>query len=41
LVMALAFWMYCIAAALTRARAIVLERERGAEWVDALARERA
>jgi heme exporter protein C len=33
LIMALAFWAYCIAAALTRARAIVLERERDAEWV--------
>jgi heme exporter protein C len=37
LVMALAFWAYCIAAALMRARAIVLERERGSEWVRALA----
>jgi len=36
LIMALAFWAYCIAVALTRARAIVLERERGAEWVRAL-----
>jgi heme exporter protein C len=36
LVMALAFWAYCIAAALTRARAIVLERERNSEWVHAL-----
>ncbi|HXY05468.1 MAG TPA: heme ABC transporter permease CcmC [Burkholderiaceae bacterium] len=41
LVMALAFWMYCIAAALTRARAIVLERERGNEWVHAVAERRA
>jgi len=41
LVMTLAFWMYCIAAALARARAIVLERERGSEWIDALAGERA
>ena len=41
LVMAFAFWMYCIAAALTRARAIVLERERGSDWVEALAQERA
>jgi len=41
LVMALAFWMYCIAAALSRARAIVLERERGTEWVRGLAAERA
>jgi heme exporter protein C len=36
LIMALAFWAYCIAAALTRARAIVLERERSTEWVRAL-----
>jgi heme exporter protein C len=36
LVMALAFWAYCIAAVLTRARAIVLERERSTEWVRAL-----
>lgn len=33
LLMALACWMYCIAAALTRARALLLERERGAMWV--------
>jgi heme exporter protein C len=33
LLMAFAFWMYAIAAALTRARAIVLERERGTDWV--------
>jgi len=36
LIMALAFWAYCIAVALARARAIVLERERGSEWVRAL-----
>ena len=36
LVMALAFWMYAIAAALMRVRAIILERERSAEWVSAL-----
>ena len=36
LVMALAFWMYSIAAALTRVRSIILERERGADWVRAL-----
>lgn len=35
LVMLFAFWAYCIAATLTRARAIVLERERDAEWVRA------
>jgi heme exporter protein C len=33
LVMALAAWMYSIAAALCRVRAIILERERDAEWV--------
>jgi heme exporter protein C len=33
LLMALAFWMYSIAAALWRARCIVLERERGSDWV--------
>jgi len=33
LVMALAFWMYAIAVALTRVRAIILEREAHTEWV--------
>ncbi len=33
LVLTFACWMYCIAAALARARAIVLERERNADWV--------
>ena len=33
LLMAFACWMYCIAAALSRARALVLERERSALWV--------
>ena len=33
LLMALAAWMYSIATALTRVRAIILERERDAEWV--------
>jgi heme exporter protein C len=33
LVMALAFWMYSIAAVLARVRSIILERERRAEWV--------
>ena len=33
LIMALAFWMYSIAAALMRVRAIILERERHTEWV--------
>jgi len=36
LVMALAFWMYSIAAALTRVRSIILERERNADWVRTL-----
>jgi len=31
--MALAFWMYSIAIALTRVRAIILERERRSDWV--------
>jgi len=33
LVMALAYWMYSIAAVLVRVRAIILERERNADWV--------
>lgn len=33
LLMALCFWMYSIAIALYRARSIMLERERGSEWV--------
>jgi heme exporter protein C len=33
LVMVFAFWMYAIAAALVRVRAIILERERRADWV--------
>jgi len=33
LLMALAFWMYSIAMALARVRAIILERERHTEWV--------
>ncbi len=36
LVMAVAAWFYTIAVALWRVRAIILERERGAEWVAAL-----
>jgi heme exporter protein C len=32
LIMALAFWMYCIAMALARVRVIILERERHAAW---------
>jgi heme exporter protein C len=38
LVMALAFWMYAIAASLVRVRAIILERERRSEWVRDLKR---
>jgi heme exporter protein C len=33
ILMVLAFWMYSIAVALVRVRAIILERERRAEWV--------
>ena len=33
LLMALCFWMYSIAVALMRVRAIILERERHTEWV--------
>jgi heme exporter protein C len=33
MLMALAFWMYSIAVALMRVRAIILERERHTEWV--------
>ena len=33
LLMALAAWMYSIATALSRVRAIILERERDADWV--------
>ena len=36
LLMALAFWMYSIVVALTRVRAIILEREAHAEWVKEL-----
>jgi heme exporter protein C len=36
LVMALAFWMYSIAASLARVRAIILERERATAWAPAL-----
>jgi heme exporter protein C len=36
LLMALAAWMYSIAVALWRVRAIILERERDAEWVHEL-----
>ena len=39
LIMALACWMYSIAAALMRVRCIILEREQQAEWVANLAKE--
>jgi heme exporter protein C len=35
LVMALAFWAYCIAVALARTRTLVLDRERHAAWARA------
>src|ERR1044072_2342532 len=38
LIMALACWMYSIAAALTRVRCIMLERERASEWAGDYAR---
>jgi heme exporter protein C len=40
IVMAFAFWMYAIAAALARVRSIILERERHADWVAEYARSR-
>jgi heme exporter protein C len=36
LLMSLCFWMYAIAVALMRARAIILERERHTDWVKSL-----
>jgi heme exporter protein C len=36
LLMALAFWMYAIGTSLTRARTIILERERRTNWVRGL-----
>ena len=36
LLMALAFWMYSIAATLLRVRCIMLERERNSEWLGQL-----
>jgi heme exporter protein C len=33
LIMALAFWMYSIAASLVRVRVVILERESGASWI--------
>lgn len=40
LLVAAAFWMYAIAAALLRVRAIILERERTAQWVSEYVRGR-
>ena len=39
LLMSLACWAYAFAVVFTRARAIVLEREQGAAWVQALRRD--
>src|SRR3954467_1277656 len=36
LIMALAFWAYCIAVSLKRLRLIILERERSSDWVKQL-----
>jgi heme exporter protein C len=36
LLMALAVWMYSIAATLLRVRCIILERERNSEWIGQL-----
>jgi heme exporter protein C len=36
LVMAIAAWLYAIAVALWRVRAIILERERGSAWIEEL-----
>ena len=33
LIMALAFWLYCVGTAFSRVRSIILERERHAEWI--------
>jgi heme exporter protein C len=41
LLMALAAWMYSIAAALARVRSIILERERDADWVGEVLESRA
>ncbi|WP_326543554.1 heme ABC transporter permease CcmC [Pseudorhodoferax sp.] len=40
LLMVGAFWAWCIAAALQRVRAIILEREKDADWVQRLAEAR-
>jgi heme exporter protein C len=37
LLMAISFWMYSIGVALTRVRAIILERERRTQWARAMA----
>ena len=37
ILVALAFWMYTIAAALLRVRSIIAERERGSDWLAAYA----
>jgi heme exporter protein C len=36
--MTVAFWAYAFAVVFRRCSAIVLERERGADWVQALAK---
>jgi heme exporter protein C len=41
LLLALGFWAYTIAVALKRARCIVLERERHADWVKQMTGEQA
>jgi len=33
LIMSIAFWLYSVAAVLTRVRSVILERERNADWV--------
>jgi heme exporter protein C len=38
IIMAFGFWFYSIAAAMMRVRCIILERERGSEWVAQLIR---
>ena len=40
ILMALAFWMYSIAASFVRVRSIILERERNSEWVVEYMRQR-
>ena len=36
LIMSIAFWLYSVAAVLTRVRSVILERERNADWVKQL-----